>query len=195
MTDLEQRTPNDRAHGTDRSLDADIPETAMTTPKRWRVGSKVVCTVSTLQQIGVTLAIYTKINISGRRILLLEAVCRVHGAATMNSGHVAAVQATRLATDIESQETVNVTWLSASGHSPTRVDWPLWVDSRPVRRRFCGDWWRICGTQSAPCHYRCVAAALARASCIRCDSFCASDRRRSQSSGGCPLSSILRNTR
>jgi len=52
----------------------------------------------------------------------------------MNSGHVAAVQATRLATDIESQETVNVTWLSASGHSPTRVDWPLWVGTvRPNR--------------------------------------------------------------
>lgn len=50
-------------------------------------------------------------------------------------------------------------------------------------------------TQNAACRHHCAAAALASDSCSRCDSFCASARSRSQSSGGCPLSSILRNTR
>jgi len=43
--------------------------------------------------------------------------------------------------------------------------------------------------------YDCTAAALANDSCVRCDSCCASARSRSQTSGGCPLSSILRKTR
>jgi len=68
------------------------------------------------------------------------------------------------------------------------------------RRRLCaaevaeiGE--QIRRTQNAAYRLHCAAAALASDSCSRCDSFCASARSCSQSSGGCPLSSILRNTR
>jgi transposase len=58
------------------------------------------------------------------------------------------------------------------------MDAPVWDHSTFTKNR---DWL--------------LEAALARASCIRCDFVCASDRRRSKSSGECPLSNILRNTR